>query len=55
MLLILESLSLSSLVNTFEQWVIRRSLGEVERVSVINSPLLYAEVNTKMNWPRFVR
>ena len=49
LLLILESLSLSSLVNTFEQWVIRRSLGEkVERVpeletkkSTCTSCLLY--------------
>ena len=37
LLLILESLSLSSLVNTFEQWVIRRSLGgEMERVPLMN-------------------
>ena len=58
MLLILESLSLSSLVNTFEQWAIRRSLGgevERERASLINSHLVYAELNTEMNWLRFVR
>ena len=41
MLLILESLSLSSLVNTFEQWAIRRSLGgEVEREGIINKQSL---------------